>query len=162
MQAILLGIATLAVSAYWWGRLTGPPDAVITHSESAVAPVPAESDGLETQSKAGREVAASGTPAPSSTDTQAEWQTGYPTGADTDAAAAALMDGPVYDDAVPDVSGASKPQAPPSPVRVSINVRSWGAIMVNAVSRGVTPPLKTLRLVPGRYSVTIRNAAQTP
>src|SRR3546814_8895645 len=72
------------------------------------------------------------------------------------------MDGPVSDDAVPEVSGASKPQAPPPPVRVSTNVRPWGEIMVNGVSRGVTPPLKTLRLVPGRYSVTIRNAAQTP
>src|SRR3546814_20005660 len=40
VQAILLGIATLGVSAYWWGRLTEAPDGVITHSESAVALAP--------------------------------------------------------------------------------------------------------------------------
>jgi len=45
---------------------------------------------------------------------------------------------------------------------VSINVRPWGEILINGVPRGVTPPLKTLRLAPGKYSVTIRNSAQPP
>ncbi|WP_329957673.1 PEGA domain-containing protein [Bordetella petrii] len=43
-----------------------------------------------------------------------------------------------------------------------MNVRPWGEILVNGVSRGVTPPLKTLRLPPGKYSVTVRNSAQAP
>lgn len=158
-QAILLGIATLAVSAYWWGRLTDTPDGVITHSESAVAQAPTSVEApVSTQPAPAPEPSLA---APVAAVPQAEWQTGYPV---EDTGALAQSAGRAPDDASTEPSdqdGASPP-APPAPVRVSINVRPWGEIVVNGVSRGVTPPLKTLRLAPGRYSVTIRNTAQPP
>jgi len=153
MQAILLGIATLGVSAYWWGRLTGVSDEVITHSESAVAqaPAPIEAPAPAAPSSMPQPAApAASAPAATVPTPLAEWQTGYPA---ENPDAVALMAGLGDDDA-------SSPPSPP--VRVSINVRPWGEIVVNGVSRGVTPPLKTLRLTPGKYSVTIRNTAQPP
>jgi len=160
-QAILLGIATLAVSAYWWGRLTATPDGVITHSESAVAQAPTPAEVPVFTSPAPAPAPGPSSTAPVAAVPQAEWQTGYP---DDDTGAVAQLAGQAPDAAPTEPSdpdGAS-PAAPPAPVRVSINVRPWGEIVVNGVSRGVTPPLKTLRLAPGRYSVTIRNTAQPP
>lgn len=160
VQAILLGIATLGVSAYWWGRLTETPDEVITYSESAVAqaPVPVETPApAAAPPKPEQTAPAASTPAAAIPAPLAEWQTGYPT---ENADATALLAGPSADGATTESSAEAAP--PPPPVRVSINVRPWGEIVVNGVSRGVTPPLKTLRLAPGRYSVTIRNTAQPP
>ncbi|MBV7485245.1 hypothetical protein [Bordetella sp. BOR01] len=156
MHAALLGIATLGVSAYWWGRLTKAPEGVITHSESALTqvrvPDTAVSPALSSPPSAA--------PAPAAVAPLAQWQTSYPT-AEEAAAASALLAESAPDDK-PAEAAPPPPPPPPSPVRVSINVRPWGEILVNGVSRGVTPPLKTLRLAPGKYSVTIRNTAQPP
>ncbi|ANN68579.1 hypothetical protein [Bordetella bronchialis] len=63
-------------------------------------------------------------------------------------------------------TGASAPRAtaavaPASkaPVPVAVAVRPWGEIIVNGKSRGVSPPLSSLTLAPGKYSITIRNNA---
>lgn len=55
-----------------------------------------------------------------------------------------------------------KEKAAPALVKVAINVRPWGEIIIDGVSRGVTPPLKTVMLRPGRYAVTIINSARAP
>lgn len=52
--------------------------------------------------------------------------------------------------------------APPARVPVRINVMPWGEIWINGTRRGVSPPLKELRLLPGKYSVTVRNADLPP
>jgi hypothetical protein len=46
-----------------------------------------------------------------------------------------------------------------TPVPISVAVRPWGEILVNGRSRGVSPPLKSLSLAPGKYDITIRNNA---
>ncbi|WP_143277780.1 hypothetical protein [Bordetella genomosp. 10] len=53
----------------------------------------------------------------------------------------------------------AKPAKPAAgaPVPVRIDVRPWGQIVIDGVSRGVSPPLKELRLPPGTYAVTIKN-----
>jgi len=174
VHAILLGIATLGVSAYWWGRLTGTPDGVITHSELAVAPgapaaeapgaAPSSGDSPPMLLPPVQPDAPSQAPSATAEFPGAEWETGYPgTRAAPPSAASADPPGPANEPGESDeaVARAEPPAAPPpAPVRVSINVRPWGEIVVNGVSRGVTPPLKTLRLPPGKYAVTIRNTAQ--
>jgi len=52
----------------------------------------------------------------------------------------------------------AKPAATGAPVPVRIDVRPWGEIVVDGVARGVSPPLKELRLAPGKHSVIIKNA----
>ncbi|MFJ1300331.1 hypothetical protein ACILG0_10225 [Pseudomonadota bacterium AL_CKDN230030165-1A_HGKHYDSX7] len=52
--------------------------------------------------------------------------------------------------------------APPARVLVRVNVMPWGEIWINGTRRGVSPPLKELRLLPGKYSVTVRNADLPP
>jgi len=48
-------------------------------------------------------------------------------------------------------------KAPSSAVSVRLAVRPWGEVQVNGRDAGITPPLKALRLAPGRYVVTVRN-----
>jgi len=51
----------------------------------------------------------------------------------------------------------AKPAATGAPVPVRIDVRPWGEIVIDGVARGVSPPLKELRLAPGKHSVIIKN-----
>ena len=155
VRAILLGVATLGVSAYWWGRLTGAPEGVITHSEPVVGAAPAPVERVAPPVvRNPAAVAMAELPA-------AEWQAGYAEAAPGIPADPPALPEPAAGNASP--AGAAPAQTPPpARVRVSINVRPWGEILINGVPRGVTPPLKTLRLAPGKYSVTIRNSAQPP
>lgn len=49
------------------------------------------------------------------------------------------------------------PPATSVPVEVSIAVQPWGEVFIDGVSRGVSPPLRSVQLAPGSYRVTIRN-----
>jgi hypothetical protein len=51
-----------------------------------------------------------------------------------------------------------KPAAQPT-VPVAVSIRPWGEVLVNGKSRGVSPPLKSLSLAPGKYAITLRNNA---
>jgi len=53
-------------------------------------------------------------------------------------------------------------KAAPALIKVAINVRPWGEIVIDGESRGITPPLKTVMLRPGKYAVTIINSARPP
>src|SRR5690606_33145505 len=48
-----------------------------------------------------------------------------------------------------------EPRAEAIPVQV--DVRPWGEVFVNGASRGVSPPLRSLALLPGVYQVRIVN-----
>jgi hypothetical protein len=50
---------------------------------------------------------------------------------------------------------ALKPGLPPATLVFAIT--PWGEIFVNGKSRGVSPPMKSLKLDPGRYRIEIRN-----
>lgn len=54
----------------------------------------------------------------------------------------------------------AKPAAKPGTVKLAI--RPWGEIYVNGSQRGVSPPLKSLSLPPGKYKVEVRNGEFTP
>ncbi|MFC3338707.1 hypothetical protein [Paracandidimonas soli] len=61
-------------------------------------------------------------------------------------------------------STAGREQEPSSaaPVRVSLDIAPWAEIYVDGVSRGVSPPMKSLQLAPGTYRIELRNASQAP
>jgi hypothetical protein len=47
-------------------------------------------------------------------------------------------------------------------VAVKVDVRPWGEIFVDGVSRGVSPPLKSFTLPAGRHTIEVRNANLPP
>ena len=44
-----------------------------------------------------------------------------------------------------------------SPATLVFSVQPWGEIFVDGKSRGVTPPMKSLKLPPGKYKLEVRN-----
>ncbi len=53
---------------------------------------------------------------------------------------------------------AAKPAAPTvPPATVVFAIQPWGEIIVNGKSSGVSPPMKSLKLAPGKYKIEIRN-----
>jgi class 3 adenylate cyclase len=50
----------------------------------------------------------------------------------------------------------NKPSVPPATLVFSVS--PWGEIFVNGKARGVTPPMKSIKLEPGRYKIEIRNS----
>jgi len=46
--------------------------------------------------------------------------------------------------------------------RVVFAIRPWGVVYVNGKKRGTSPPVKELKLKPGRYAVEIRNGPYQP
>jgi hypothetical protein len=59
-------------------------------------------------------------------------------------------------------AGGAAPAPRPARVTVKVDIRPWGEIFVDGVSRGVSPPLKTLHLPAGRHTVEVRNANLPP
>lgn len=53
-----------------------------------------------------------------------------------------------------------KPALPPATLVFAI--QPWGEIYVNGKSRGVTPPMKSIKLDPGRYKIEVRNTTFPP
>jgi serine/threonine-protein kinase len=55
------------------------------------------------------------------------------------------------------------PVAPPTgDGQVALAIAPWGEVLVNGEPRGVSPPLTTLRLAPGAYSIEVRNGDAPP
>jgi class 3 adenylate cyclase len=45
---------------------------------------------------------------------------------------------------------------------VNLSIQPWGEVFVNGRSRGVSPPLKNLKLAPGTYTIEVRNTSFAP
>jgi class 3 adenylate cyclase len=54
----------------------------------------------------------------------------------------------------------AKPVAPSG--RVDLEIVPWGEIYVDGRSRGLSPPIKNLKLAPGRYRIEVRNTTFAP
>lgn len=54
------------------------------------------------------------------------------------------------------------PPAAPAEGFVTLAVAPWGEVLINGISRGVSPPLNRLALAPGIYLIEIRNEAAPP
>ncbi|MVW73430.1 serine/threonine-protein kinase [Bordetella sp. 15P40C-2] len=160
---ILLGLLLLgavAAAAYWWGRMGARSPSVITHSQRVDnAGKPAALSSVAATSASGGHGMG---PYPATAAPQTDSATQRP-------ATAASSDVPDVDLVASHITPDDRVQPPakaerktPALVKVSINVRPWGEIFIDGVSRGVTPPLKTVMLRPGTHAVTIRNSAQPP
>ena len=57
--------------------------------------------------------------------------------------------------AEPPKTDAQKAAAPPATLVFA--VQPWGEIFVNGKSRGVSPPMKSIKLDPGKYKIEVRN-----
>jgi len=53
-----------------------------------------------------------------------------------------------------------RPHAAPGLVKLAID--PWGEVYVNGKSRGVSPPIKSLKLAPGKYRIEVRNSNLAP
>jgi class 3 adenylate cyclase len=62
----------------------------------------------------------------------------------------------------PEPAKAEPPRATLPPATLVFAVQPWGEICVNGRSRGVTPPMKSLKLDPGKYKIEVRNTSFTP
>jgi hypothetical protein len=52
----------------------------------------------------------------------------------------------------------AKPAAPAvPPATVVFAIQPWGEVFVNGKSGGVSPPMKSMKLAPGKYKIEIRN-----
>ena len=67
---------------------------------------------------------------------------------------------PAAPDAAPQEPPKPKPLA--VPVQVRLDIRPWGEVWVNGIARGISPPVKELKLIPGKYQVVLRNADLPP
>jgi len=47
---------------------------------------------------------------------------------------------------------------PPTEGLLTLAIAPWGEVLIDGESRGVSPPLTTLRLAPGRYRIEVRNS----
>ncbi|AVJ31273.1 serine/threonine protein kinase [Achromobacter spanius] len=54
------------------------------------------------------------------------------------------------------------PKPKPVPVTVRLDIHPWGEVWINGVARGISPPVKDLKLIPGKYQVVVRNADLPP
>lgn len=54
---------------------------------------------------------------------------------------------------------ASEPRSTQQPALLHLAVSPWGEVFVDGKSRGVSPPLRSIELTPGKHTVEIRNAS---
>jgi len=45
---------------------------------------------------------------------------------------------------------------------VNLSIQPWGEIFVDGVSSGISPPLKSLKLPPGKYKIEVHNGDFAP
>lgn len=60
------------------------------------------------------------------------------------------------------VQNAGKTAKPPSEVKVRLAVLPWGEVYVDGKLEGLTPPLKSFKLKPGKHIIEIRNGNAKP
>jgi class 3 adenylate cyclase len=107
------------------------PDAKVLEQAPPASAVPAPAPPVDPSDKAARDVKKEGEKA-----------------AKDKAAAEAASKGETKGDP-------SKPAVPPATLVFAIT--PWGEIFVNGKSRGVTPPMKSIKLDPGKYKIEVRN-----
>lgn len=190
LLVLLLLVALIGVGIYAWVRLgIGTTNSLITRSEvvqpnppavpttapadppastaapastpapQPAPPVPVAGTALGSAPEAaptGERGAAAATPAdaPVGSAPPAPASSAMP----TEPASAATA--PIPDAAAPAQDEAPKPK--PVPVLVRLDIRPWGEVWINGVARGISPPVKELRLIPGKYQVVLRNADLPP
>lgn len=188
LLALLLVLALIGAGIYAWVRYgLGGSNAVITRSElvqpnpPAIAPAPApvapaapapspEPPAPSASQPAPPESANPGTTtsAPEAGSPVTPGSAAVPpvapvpvTPAEPGMSAPAPIPPAVQEPAAPAVQEEA-PKPKPVPVLVRLDIRPWGEVWINGVARGISPPVKELRLIPGKYQVVLRNANLPP
>lgn len=172
---LLLVVALIGAGVYaWFESGMGAPNALITRSEvvqpnpPAVHPLPPSPPApgpapvvppLATEPGAPQEPTPQ-PPASGSGTSQGETRT--PTAPPAEAPAAPQTPPAAAPAEVPAVPAEEAVKPKPVPVLVRLDIRPWGEVWVNGVARGISPPVKELRLIPGKYQVVLRNADLPP
>ncbi len=186
---LLLLVALIGAGAYAWIRSgLGTGNALITRSEvvqpnppaapvapPAASPAPPATEPAPPLSAApAPQAALPETPAPDAGGTAATPPAVAPAGPGAAAPSAPPATAEPDANAAPATPGAQEPAAPalapqeeapkpkPVPVLVRLDIRPWGEVWINGVARGISPPVKELRLIPGKYQVLLRNADLPP
>ncbi|ATQ76389.1 protein kinase [Massilia violaceinigra] len=60
------------------------------------------------------------------------------------------------------VDSAPVPKPVLKPIQVALRISPWGEVYVNGKKRGVSPPMKSLQLMPGDYKIEVRNGSLAP
>ncbi len=165
LLALLLAVALGGAALYAWFQFNlGTSHSVIRSSE-VVPP----SAGLSTASGTAETPPASApepVPVPAPDGAQ-------PPAAPTETPSAAQAEGPGVPASPPEQAAPpptveappaadEAPKAKPVPVRVRLDIRPWGEVWVNGIAKGISPPVKEIRLIPGKYQVVLRNADLPP
>lgn len=77
----------------------------------------------------------------------------------TRASASATSSAPQVDSAD---KAAKHSEAPAKPGTVTLAIRPWGEVYVDGGKRGVSPPMKSISLAPGKHRIEIRNGDFAP
>ncbi len=54
------------------------------------------------------------------------------------------------------------PEKPAAPATVSLGIAPWGEVYVDGNKKGVSPPLNSLQVAPGKHQIEIRNTTFPP
>lgn len=188
--ALLALVALLGVGTYGWIHWgLGAPNALITRSEvvppnpPAVHPLPPVATASATQPSvastpavptaqlptaqwqppaappASPSAAESGTATPQPATQNGLGGLAEPSALNAESSSPALAE-PASPDAA--VQEPPKPKPLAVPVQVKLDIRPWGEVWVNGIARGISPPVKELKLIPGKYQVVLRNADLPP
>ncbi|WP_313625992.1 serine/threonine protein kinase [Achromobacter sp.] len=170
---ILLIVALIGAGVYAWFKSgMGEPNALITRSEvvqpnpPVVHPLPQPAAPTSTPAPTASQLpadlppltASGANPAPATTPDPATAPPAADPAATTTAPTAPAAQEPAQTPAA--TEEAAKPK--PLPVTVRLDIRPWGEVWINGVARGVSPPVKELKLIPGKYQVVVRNADLPP
>lgn len=177
LLVLLLIVALAGAGVYaWFESGMGAPNALITRSEVVQPNPPAVHPPQPPEAGATTPQASSQPPAAPESAPQAlpqaqaqvpaQGQGGAGAAAETPAPPAAPADTQpstqtpsTAEPAEPPAATADEaPKPKPVPVLVRLDIRPWGEVWINGVARGISPPVKELRLIPGKYQVVLRNA----
>lgn len=172
---LLLVVALIGAGVYaWFESGMGAPNALITRSEvvqpnpPAVHPLPPSPPAPGPAPVVPPSTTEPGTPQeptpqpPASGSGTSQGETRTPTAPPAEAPAAPQTPPAAAPTEVPAVPAEEAVKPKPVPVLVRLDIRPWGEVWVNGVARGISPPVKELRLIPGKYQVVLRNADLPP
>ncbi|CAB3931565.1 serine/threonine protein kinase [Achromobacter insolitus] len=172
---LLLVVALIGAGVYaWFESGMGAPNALITRSEvvqpnpPAVHPLPPSPPAPGPAPVVPPSATEPGTPQeptpqpPASGSGTSLGETRTPTAPPAEAPTAPQTPPAAAPAEVPAVPAEEAVKPKPVPVLVRLDIRPWGEVWVNGVARGISPPVKELRLIPGKYQVVLRNADLPP
>ncbi|HEY8607367.1 MAG TPA: adenylate/guanylate cyclase domain-containing protein [Noviherbaspirillum sp.] len=162
LAATVIGAATIVGAVWSWtgsGKPDGPAHVDVTATQTADGDAPA---AAATAAAALPEVPADGaqgpavvkeTPRESPTENRKE---------PVKEAKAAEGKAAAGNDAGAKGAVDAEPAAPVKPGTVRLAIQPWGEIYVDGGRRGVSPPMKSISLAPGKHRIEIRNGDFTP